>query len=55
MHIENYVPESNVISSVTLSRNINDLRVLYVDSEGCDVSLDVSVECPERILVFEMI
>lgn len=52
----NQQSDSNVIKSIDISENIEDLRFMYVinKSGSCDIKLDVTKIVPRDLLVFDI-
>lgn len=56
VHIENYILESKIVDSITLSKNIIDLRYLYIYQEQIkyNIILNITKEFPIGMIVFDV-
>lgn len=56
IHVYNADPDSNIINSTNFSQNITNLRYMnvYQNNGTYNISLDVSSEFPENIVVYDI-
>ena len=56
MDVRNWKPDSNIINSFIINKNIENLKFMYVYyNKGIyDIKLDVSQTAPENLRVFDV-
>ena len=56
MYVNNDYPNSNVVNSIVIHENIENLRHMFVyyDKGAHDISLDVSQTVPKGLSVFDV-